>query len=236
MAWNAYAHGSAVHFVARVTTFRQTIGAAGIPLGEKLLGYPRALVTETPEVAGLGVVGLAALAGLTGLGGVGGREATEGLRARWRWAVGAMLAILVFLVWGDVHDGAPTHHPARALAAMWWVLVGMGVDAVVTLGGRLAPSRRAPVAGIAVLAGLAWCVWLPSRWADAPGRSDTERREGEIARGLELRARGVAHVEVTPCAFEHFALLAAWGEPWRATVLPRTGEPVTAACPLLVEQ
>jgi hypothetical protein len=57
-----------------------------------------------------------------------------------------------------------------------------------------------------------------------------------IARGLDLRARGVQNVEVTPCAFEHFALLAAWGAPERATVLPRTGEAVTAACPLVVER
>jgi hypothetical protein len=221
MAWNAHAHGSPFHFVARVTTFRQTIGAADIPLGEKLLAYPRALVVETPEIAVLGAVGLAGLAAAT-------------LRARWRWAAGATLAILVFLVWGDVHDGAPTHHPARALTVLWWVLAGMGVDAVVTLGGRLAAGRRAVVA--AALAGVAWCAWLPSRWADAPGRSEAERREGPIARGLDLRARDVAHVEVTPCAFEHFALLAAWGAPERATVLPRTGEPVTAACPLVVER
>jgi hypothetical protein len=223
MAWNAHAHGSPFHFVARVTTFRQTIGAADIPLGEKLLAYPRALVVETPEIAVLGAVGLAGLAAAT-------------LRARWRWAAGASLAILVFLVWGDVHDGAPTHHPARALTALWWVLAGMGVDAVVTLGGRLAASRRAVVAGAAALAGVAWCAWLPSRWADAPGRSEAERRDGPIARGLDLRARDVAHVEVTPCAFEHFALLAAWGAPERATVLPRTGEPVTAECPRVVER
>jgi hypothetical protein len=222
MAWNAHAHGSPLHFVARVTTFRHTIGAADIPLADKLLAYPRALVEETPEVALLGVVGLAGLA-------------SAALRARWRWAAGATLAILAGLVWGDVHDGAPTHHPARALAVTWWVLVGMGVDAVNTLGGRLAASRRALVAGAAALAGLAWCAWLPARWADAPGRSEVERRDGPIARGLDLRARGVDHVEVTPCAFEHFALLAAWGAPERATVLPRTGEPVTADCPLVVE-
>jgi hypothetical protein len=222
MAWNAHAHGSPLHFVARVTTFRHTIGAADVPLADKLLGYPRALIVETPDVAVLGLVGLAGLV-------------IAPLRARWRWALGASLAILVFLVWGDVHDGAPTHHPARALAATWWVLVGLGVDAVVTLGGRLAAGGRNLVSAMAVLAGLAWCTWLPSRWADAPGRSEAERRDGPIARGLELRARDVAHVEVTPCAFEHFALLAAWGSPERATVLPRTGEPVTPECPLVVE-
>ena len=43
------------------------------------------------------------------------------------------------------------------------------------------------------------------------------------------------HVEVTPCAFEHFAMLAAWGAPERATIALRTGAPVTPECPTVVE-
>ena len=224
MVWNAHAHGSALHFVARVTTFRHAIGAADVPLSEKLLAYPRALLHETPEVAVLGLAGVAGLA-------------HPALRARWRWAAAAALAILVFLEWGDARDGAPTHHPARALAAIWWILVGMGVDALATLGGRLATrSHRALALAVAGAAAIAWCASLPGRWAAAPGESDAERRDGPIARGRDLRARDVLHVEVTPCAFEHFALLAAWGAPERATVSPRTNQPVTAACPFVVER
>jgi hypothetical protein len=223
MAWNAHAHGSALHFVMRVTTFRHAIGAADIPLSEKLLAYPRALA-ETPEVVLLGLAGVAGLA-------------HPALRARWRWAAAAALAILVFLVWGDARDGAPTHHPARALAATWWILVGMGVDAVSTVGRRMTARRpRALARGLAGAVGIAWCASLPGRWVEAPGESDAERRDGPIARGLALRTRAVPHAEVTPCAFEHFALLAAWGEPERATVFPRTGQPVTPACPLVLER
>src|SRR4029077_16705987 len=54
MAWNAHAHGSALHFLARVSTFRRAIGAANVPVCDKLLDYPRALVEESPEVAVLG--------------------------------------------------------------------------------------------------------------------------------------------------------------------------------------
>jgi hypothetical protein len=223
MAWNAHAHGSALHFITRVTTFRHSIGAADAPLSEKLLAYPRALMNDTPEAAVLGLVGLAGLA-------------HPPLRARWRWAAAAALSVFVFLVWGDVRDGAPTHHPARALAATWWILVGMGVDALATLGERMVVRRRALALGVAGAAGIAWCASLPGRWADAPGESDAERREGPLARGLDLRARAVPHVEVTPCAFEHFALLAAWGAPERASVAPRTGAPLTAACPLVIER
>jgi hypothetical protein len=223
MAWNAHAHGSALHFITRVTTFRHSIGAADVPLSEKLLAYPRALINETPEAGVLGLVGLAGLA-------------HPALRARWRWAAAAALSVLVFLVWGDARDGAPTHHPARALAATWWILVGMGADTLATLGERIVVQRRALALGVAGAAGIAWCASLPARWADAPGESDAERREGPIARGLDLRARAVPHVEVTPCAFEHFALLAAWGAPERATIAPRTGAPLTPACPRVVER
>jgi hypothetical protein len=40
-----------------------------------------------------------------------------------------------------------------------------------------------------------------------------------------------SHVTVTPCAYEHFALIAAFGAPERVDVAPATHEPVTPACP-----
>ncbi len=54
MAWNAHAHGSPTHFVTRVTAFRRAIGAANVPLRDKLLDYPRALLLETPGGGGPG--------------------------------------------------------------------------------------------------------------------------------------------------------------------------------------
>jgi hypothetical protein len=71
---------------------------------------------------------------------------------------------------------------------------------------------------------------------DAPGETDAERRDAQIARGLEMRGRNVGAVEITPCAFEHFALLAAWGAPERATIRARTGAPVTGDCPRVEER
>jgi hypothetical protein len=91
--------------------------------------------------------------------------------------------------------------------------------------------------GAAIAAGVAavaWLALLPSRWAEAPGRGDGERREAQITRGLELRARAVSTAEITPCQFEHFALIAAWGEPERARVNDRTREPTTTDCPKVV--
>jgi hypothetical protein len=226
MAWNAHAHGDPIHFVARVSAFRRAIGAAQLPLRDKLLGYPRALVVETPEVAFLGAVALVAFG------------AARAFRRRWWIALLAAAAIVAFLIVGDVGDGAPTHHPERALTIVWWIAVAMGLDAIV-LGAAAIPKSRAGRWGLPAAAGvtaLAWAATLPSRWAMVPGNSDWDRREPQIARGASMRARGVEHAQITPCSFEHFALLAEWGHPERALVQPRTNTPPTAECPHVEER
>jgi hypothetical protein len=225
MAWNAHAHGSAVHFLSRVSAFRHTVGAADVPERAKLLGYPLALVHDTPEAAVLGLVGVA------------GMFRSDALRARWRMAAAVAAAIGAFLVFGDLRDTAPTHHPVRALAAMWWILIGMGVDAVVhEVRWAASSGARLVASGAPALLAIAWCAWLPTRWSAAPGRSESERRDAQIAHGVDLRSRHVSRAIITPCAFEHFALIAAWGEPERAEVGGRTGEPSSEDCPRIVER
>jgi hypothetical protein len=173
-----------------------------------------------PEAAVLGALGIA--------GAVRDRQ----LRDRWLGALGVALSVLVFLVIGDLGDGAPTHHPARALGAVGWILVGAGVDTAVTMARGASPraARVAVAIGGGAIA-LGWMIGLPGRWADAPGNTDYERRDAQIARGLALRDEDAAAAEITPCQFEHFALIAAWGRPDRAQILPRTGAPLTSACP-----
>jgi hypothetical protein len=223
MAWNAHAHGSAVHFVARVTTFRQSIGAASVPLADKLLGYPRALVVDMPVAAAFAVVGAVAA------------FAIPSVRQRWAWPVATSLTVLALLIWGDVHDGAPTHHAARALVAVGWVLVAWGVDAVFALRERAGRGRsRGLAAGLVALAAIAGTVTVLGR-PSPPGQGELEDREPQLARGRDMGARHVKSATIIPCSFEHFALLAAWGEPERATVQPRTGAPPTPDCPLVSE-
>ncbi len=225
MAWNGHAHGSPLHFVTRVTTFRQTLGAAAMPLSEKLLGYPRALVLEMPIAAAFAVVGV-----LGSLGALG-----SPMRRRWFWPVATSLSTLALLIWGDVQDGAPTHHAARALVAVGWVLVTWGVDSVFALRARSGRGRtQGLVAGIVVLTSVAIAVTMSGR-PRPPGQSDGDDREPQLARGRELRRRDVPSATLIPCSFEHFAVLAAWGEPERAKVLPRTGAPPTADCPRISE-
>jgi hypothetical protein len=38
---------------------------------------------------------------------------------------------------------------------------------------------------------------------------------------------------LTPCAYEHFAVVAAFAAPEKVTTLPRTDAPVTGACPAI---
>lgn len=223
MAWNAHAHGDALHFVARVTRFRQAIGAADVPLADKLLDYPRALALDLPVASALGILGVAGLV-------------SPALRARWGWPGAAVVATLVFLVWGDARDGAPTHHAARALVGVAWVLVAAGIDTLVSAHdravGRELPARsRMAVVALATLAGVVSLVGRPR----PPGSTEVEDRAPQLARGADLRARGVRAARLVPCAFEHFAVLAAWGAPERAVVEPRTDTPPTADCPRIVE-
>jgi len=226
MGWNLHAHGSALHFLARVSSFRRSLGPQDLSLEDKLLEYPRALVQATPEAAVLGAWGIL------------GYISSAHLRARWRWGAASALAIAVCLVAGELGDGAPTHHPERALSPVWWLLIALGIDAAaVTLAaikrfaqGEPSKARRwTSIPAAAVLLG--WCAFLPFRYAIHPGRSDLELRSGQVARGLDLRARNVGSATITPCAFEHFALIAAWGAPERAHVQPSTHRPPTASCP-----
>ena len=210
LAWNAHAHGSAVHFLARVSAYRRAIGAAEIPLRDKLFGYPTAIVGAMPALLALGGIGVFALGDPT-------------LRKRWRVPLFAMGAMLAFLVYGDVHDGAPTHHAERALIGAIWVVAGFGLDAAHTLTARFAwlrPQRESYVVGVAVAGAIAWGADTLATWRDYPGGSVDERRDAQIATGQKLRDAGGTAIDVVPCAYEHFALLAAFGSPERARIFP----------------
>jgi hypothetical protein len=221
MAWNAHAHGSPVHFLTRVAAFHER-HAAAIPLAERLLAYPRALVRGAPEIVALGALGL-----------LGGVEA----RARWRGPLRTTGLVLAFLEVGEIVGGAPTHHAERALVLVWWVLGGFGVDGVRAFVVRRAwarPKREAWAVALAVVAtGAIVGEWL-DRMRAHPAAAPEEDRTAQVARGLSLRADDTAAVTVVPCAYEHFALMAAFGAPERVTVMPATGQPVTAACPEVV--
>jgi hypothetical protein len=219
MAWNAHAHGSALHFVARVTAFHES-HAETLPMDRRLLAYPRALLSSAPELVALGFFGV-----------FGGRDRI----ARWRMPLLAGVALLGFLIYGDVQGSAPTHHAERALEAIAWILAGFGADglyALVIRHARGRPKREAWAVAFGVAGTIALVGDRLARLRDYPG-AGADDRATQVARGLSLRADAPADVTVIPCEYEHFALLAAFGAPERASVLPPRHAPVTSACPEL---
>lgn len=110
IAWNRFSHGDALHFVARVTAYRRALGdAANESTLARVVAYPGALAREMPEV-----VLPAALAAILALW----PRARAAVLARAR-ACAAPLALaavqIVALSGALVKDGAPTHHPERAV-------------------------------------------------------------------------------------------------------------------------
>lgn len=214
MLWNAHAHGSAIHFLERVARYRRAVGqGAGSDLVAAVLLYPRRWVTTRPELLfALGVTLVFA------------RPAG---RARWAVPLACVLAQLAFLAYGAVKDGAPTHHAERALLAAF-TLVACGVADCADLMASARAGARSATAGLALLAfGLAGLDLR--RLREPPGTTPWEDRTAQIARGHELRDE--PELTLTPCAYEHFALIAAYGAPERVTVLARSGEDPSAACP-----
>ncbi len=225
MAWNRHAHGSATHFVDRVAAYRRSIGAASAPLPEKLLGYPRALWSAAPEL----VISFAVFAPFA--------ARVRAVRARWGAPLAGAALSFAFLIYGDVRDGAPTHHPERALVALLAPLAGFAAEGVIAaLVVLIARARRVLVGGLGAAALVAWCYFAAGRWSYVPGRDPSERRDAQIARGLELRERGVKKLTIEPCQYEHFALVAAYGAPENVTTLPSSKAPVTGDCPRVREE
>lgn len=211
MIWNQHAHGSAVHFLHRVAKYRRAIGQGSSgQIAEAILLYPRLFVTTRPELL------VALLAALPAL-----RRAD--VRARWGVPLACAAAQVVFLAYGAVNDGAPTHHPARALVAAFGLVACFAADALSEVGARVRGVAVVALAGALVLFGLRGLA------GPAPGETAWEDRHPQIARGRSLAS--ASSLVVTPCAYEHFALVAAYGAPERVTTLPGTSAEPTPSCP-----
>jgi hypothetical protein len=201
MAWNAHAHDGPLHFLHRVASYKRAIGQGSEDALTAALAIPIRFFWTRPEVA---VPSLALLPFVL-------RDPTR--RTRWATVLVAVLAELAFLAYGNARDGAPTHHAERALlAALWLSAVFVAVELRV-------PYRAAKVLAVAVSAALAMTLARP----ETPGRSPEASRAEAVARGRSLSA--AKHLVVRPCAYEHFALIAAYGAPERASVVPSADDP-----------
>jgi hypothetical protein len=221
-AWNLHAHGDALHFLARVTRYRQSLHLAPLALAERVAVYPGAVLSV---MGPFGVVALGAMPAL--------------LLSPRLWGVPLALAFvqLVVLIAGELGDGAPTHHPERAVLAIVIVLIVAGVSGWTSLFTMFA-RRRTALAMWFVGAGAALAVW-GGAWtvretSHFPGRGGWDTRQTQLARGRALSPN--ARYRVTPCSYEHFALIAAFGRPEQIEVSPPSVRtPPTAECPRVVQ-
>jgi len=128
--------------------------------------------------------------------------------------------MLAFLIVGDVRDGAPTHHPARALSPLWWCSWGWAwMPWARRIGEPVVESQRACCRRLRGLhSGRSWCVSMPPAGPTAPGRSDSERRDAQL-RALDLPTRR-RPADVTPCALRALRAWMSSPEPAR-TLSPR---------------
>lgn len=209
MAWNAHAHDGPLHFFRRVSNFKRAIGAGSTDTLDALLFYPKLFVATRPELAiPFAFVLFPAL-----------RD--RAIRARWGAPLACVAAQIAFLAYGNVRDGAPAHHAERALVGSW-VIVGLFLgDAGLLVLRDLVTTGRALAAraGAACIAA-AWVISV-ARGYEVPGNGPSDDRRAQIARGAELRSAGVKALTVTPCAYEHFALVASYGAPENVDVKPR---------------
>jgi hypothetical protein len=214
MGWNARAHGDAFHFVARVTAYRKALGGGDEGAGARLLAYPLALLREEPELFAL--LGMSALALLVD------RAAAREALGRFARPVGLTLFQIAALSLAMVKDGAPTHHPERAVlgALLLAALLAGALGALLTS----LPRRRLALAAAGALAVLAAIGGLLRPRLGA-GEGFTARAD-EVAVGRlaqrTLPADARALVEVVD--YGHLAVLAALGAPERA-VLDRSIDP-----------
>lgn len=200
LGWNRVRHGDALHFLARVAAYRQALGDGGAP--GRLLGYPLAMVREEPEI-----VALFAAAALVTLAGGGVRGVRERLAPYARPGLIA-IALIAALSLAMLKDGAPTHHPERAvLAPLLLIAVAGGAlsaRALLTGGSRLAR-------GLALAGAVALAAGIGRR---GPGEGFMPRAD-EVALGRALATRAPpgepALVEVAD--YGYLAVEAALGRP-----------------------
>jgi hypothetical protein len=223
LAWNAHAHGDALHFFQRVARFKRALGEGSPGTLDALLLYPRLFVTRRPDI-------VLALALAFTAGHVFVRSRAE-VRSAWLVPLGCAAAEIVFLAYGNARDGAPAHHAERALLGVVFLTAMFAADVLVLAAPAALARARGAALALAGVVVLAWLVNGVVALRDVPGSGSTEDRTAQISAGTALRAEKVEHLELTPCAYEHFALVAAFGAPEKVTILPRTDVPVTASCP-----
>ncbi|WP_437632216.1 hypothetical protein [Sorangium sp. So ce854] len=221
IAWNRVAHGEALHFLARVASYRSAVSPGGDGSLLRLLAYPAAMVREEPELF-LTPIAIALVAWRARRGAAGGEDERAPrrpfpplLRAALPYALlGAVAAFqIAALSIALVRDGAPTHHPERATLLALLLLALVVGDLTARAFRRASPGARRALGGALLVVLFVGVFFRPHL-----------RREHFNPRTDEV-AIGRAAAELTPPAapvlvevvdYGHLAALAALGRPGSA--------------------
>ena len=211
MAWNAHAHDGPLHFFRRVSSFKRNFGEGSTDTVAALLLYPKLIVSTRPDLALATVL-----------------ACFFGDRRRWEVGLLSVAALVLFLAIGNARDGAPAHHPERALLPAFALLAAFAADVFVS-----SATKRRTLVLFVIMSGGAWLFTMRPLLLPPPGSSTAEDRTDAVARGLALR--NAAHLTVTPCGaghYEHYALIAAYGAPENVTLEAAEAAP---NCPTVSE-
>ncbi len=214
--WNHVARGNAFDFLDRVAAYRRALGTPDDAPWARFFAYPIAMVQHEPELFGaLGI--LLALGRTSSL-----RSMTrEALRPYTRPMVGAFFQ-MGLLSAAMIKDGAPTHHPERALLVLLLLcalLVGNLATILLPHTTRIARVVAA-AAGIGVLL---LSLIIVRRWFRG---EDFTVRQDEVAVGGFARQTlpEGERILVDVVDYGYFAFVAALGRPEDA-VLDRDLDP-----------
>ena len=206
MLHGALNHGDPTFFVSRVAAYHRAVGASPTSMVTALLHYPLAVLRCEPETVALCAVGVLASLRL-GLG------AGLGRYRRLALVLGTMVA---FLVVGDLHNTAPTHHDERTLLAVWLACAVVAGERFEQLWRRGTLRQRLWVGGVAALAVM---------MAASIVRPWYARRDAFIDRSLEVDigrkaarsgAAQTGRLMVDTADFGFYAVIAGFAHPERA--------------------
>jgi hypothetical protein len=128
-----------------------------------------------------------------------------------------MLGLLVFLVLGQLRDGAPTHHAERALLAPW-LITALGIGELLSRAvSELGSRRRAAAIGLFVAASAALAVrstrLREQGFADRAAEIDIGRSARRLVDKGSTRPTEGAPLLINTSDFGYFAVSAAFGRP-----------------------
>jgi hypothetical protein len=189
---NRIAHGNALSFLARVSSYRAALGPSA---PSRPFTYLVGVIGGSPAIM------LALLLVIVAVRRSPRRDLlTPSLRRYIPWGA-ALLSLFVFLVAGQLSGGVPTHHPERALLFVWLLAALAAVDLAML-------SRPPQWFALPVL--LLLFLDYRSTLADRGVRRETEERAGEQLVALVSRGE---RVFVATTDYGYFAVMAAFGRP-----------------------